>query len=183
MIGFAKLFTTGLLGSQMVWAATGYTHNRQHARSLERRWTSENDHVTVDGSVCTVQVGPSSSTVMLADDQPLGGGEDDGPNLLYAFDLCGSYALINLPGYYTVNTVLQTNLTNVEIRLTGAISYVPDIEYWSPASIYMTYVSRSCAYSARTALILSAKRDDVLVLQRRGGDSPWRRDDRCQWPK
>lgn len=74
----------------------------------------------------------------------MGGGEDDGPNLLYAFDLCSSYALINLPGYYTVNTVLQTNLTNVEIRLTGAISYVPDIEYWSPASIYMTYVSRHC---------------------------------------
>jgi len=71
----------------------------------------------------------------------MGGGQDDGPNLLYAFDLCGSYALIELPGYYTVNTVLSTNLTNVEVRLSGAISYVPDIAYWSPNSIFMTYVS------------------------------------------
>lgn len=61
--------------------------------------------------------------------------------MLYAFDLCSSEALINLPGYYIVNTVLQTNLTNVEIRLGGAISYVPDIAYWSPASIFLTYVS------------------------------------------
>ena len=84
----------------------------------------------------------------------MGGGEDDGPNLLYAFELCGSYALVNLPGYYTVNTVLQTNLSNVEIRLTGAISYVPDIEYWSPASIYMTYVRRLLAHTSKTALTL-----------------------------
>ena len=28
-----------------------------------------------------------------------------------------------------------------KVRLTGAISYVPDISYWSPASIYLTYVS------------------------------------------
>lgn len=61
--------------------------------------------------------------------------------MLYAFNLCSSEALINLPGYYIVNTVLQTNLTNVEIRLGGAISYVPDIAYWSPASIFLTYVS------------------------------------------
>jgi galacturan 1,4-alpha-galacturonidase len=71
----------------------------------------------------------------------MGGGEDDGPNLMYAFDLCSSGALINLPGYYVVNTVLNTSLHNVEIRLSGAISYVPDIAYWSPNSIYLTYVS------------------------------------------
>jgi hypothetical protein len=70
----------------------------------------------------------------------LGGGLDDGPNLLYAFELCGENALIELPGYYTVNTVLSTYLHNVEVRLQGAISYVPDIAYWSPASIFMTYV-------------------------------------------
>jgi galacturan 1,4-alpha-galacturonidase len=71
----------------------------------------------------------------------MGGGQDDGPNILYAFQLCSSNALIDLPGYYTVHTVLQTNLSSVEVRLGGAISYVPDIQYWSPNSIYLTYVS------------------------------------------
>ena len=70
----------------------------------------------------------------------MGGGQDDGPNILYAFELCSNDALIDLPGYYTVHTVLQTELTNVEVRLTGGISYVPDIGYWSPASIFLTYV-------------------------------------------
>ncbi|WWC69721.1 uncharacterized protein I206_103664 [Kwoniella pini CBS 10737] len=109
----------------VAFAATGYIHDERSLRPLRKRWTSDNPYVTVDGSTCTVK--------------PMGGGQDDGPNLLYAFNLCGSTALINLPGYYTVNTVLQTYLTNVEVRLTGAISYVPDIEYWSPASIYLTY--------------------------------------------
>ncbi len=37
--------------------------------------------------------------------------------------LCSSEALINLPGFYTVGTVLDTNLTNVEVRLSGVIQY------------------------------------------------------------
>lgn len=56
-------------------------------------------------------------------------------------ELCTSSSLIELPGYYTVHTVLRTNLTNVEVRLGGAISYVPDIAYWNASSIYLTYVS------------------------------------------
>jgi hypothetical protein len=55
--------------------------------------------------------------------QPIGGGEDDGPNIAYAMELCSSNALIELPGFYTVGTVLNTNLKNVEVRLTGAIQY------------------------------------------------------------
>lgn len=81
----------------------------------------------------------------------MGGAQDDGPNILYACQLCSSNALIELPGYYTVNTVLQTSLTNVEVRLTGAISYVPDIAYWSPASIYLTYVCPVPPFQLRSA--------------------------------
>jgi galacturan 1,4-alpha-galacturonidase len=35
--------------------------------------------------------------------------------------------------------VLRTTLNSVEIRLGGAISYVPDITYWNASSIYLTY--------------------------------------------
>ncbi|KAK8870023.1 hypothetical protein IAR55_000593 [Kwoniella newhampshirensis] len=120
-----SLLVGGLTSLKLVLGATGYTHSERSHPSPRRRWTSTNPYVTVDGSTCTVK--------------PMGGGRDDGPNLLYAFQLCGSYALIDLPGYYTVNTVLNTYLHNVEVRLSGAISYVPDIAYWSPASIYLTY--------------------------------------------
>ena len=48
---------------------------------------------------------------------------DDGPNIAYAMDLCSSEALIDLPGFYTVGTVLNTKLTNVEVRLSGLIQY------------------------------------------------------------
>ena len=47
----------------------------------------------------------------------MGGGQDDGPNILYAFQLCSSYASIELPGFYVVHTVLQTSLTAVEVRV------------------------------------------------------------------
>ncbi|WVQ98574.1 hypothetical protein IAU59_005701 [Kwoniella sp. CBS 9459] len=124
----------GLGSLNLVSAATGYIHSERSYEypSVKRRWTSDNPYVTVEGSVCTVK--------------PMGGGRDDGPNLLYAFNLCGSYALINLPGYYVVDTVLNTTLHNVEIRLTGAISYVPDIDYWSPNSIYLTYQNATTAW-------------------------------------
>ncbi|KAI9636877.1 glycoside hydrolase family 28 protein [Dioszegia hungarica] len=116
-----------LLAPSSVWAATGYTHNEARQNRLNKRLgTSTNPQVTVQGSVCTVK--------------PLGGGRDDAPALLYAMnELCTSSSLIELPGYYTVHTVLRTNLTNVEVRLGGAISYVPDIAYWNASSIYLTY--------------------------------------------
>jgi len=120
-------FLAALSAINLAAAATGYIHSPAQSRSIGKRFTSTNPSVQTDGSVCTVTA--------------LGGGQDDGPNLLYAFQLCSAYALIDLPGYYTVNTVLQTNLTNVEIRLTGGINYYPDIAYWSPASIFLTYVS------------------------------------------
>ncbi|OCF72151.1 hypothetical protein I204_07416 [Kwoniella mangroviensis CBS 8886] len=133
-------------------AATGYLHKERstYTPSLGRRWSSNNPYVTVDGSVCTVK--------------PMGGGQDDGPNLLYAFNLCGSTALINLPGYYTVNTVLQTYLNNVEVRLTGAISYVPDIEYWSPASIYLTYQNATTYWFFRQAITIYHESTKLTIL-------------------
>ncbi|WRT66874.1 uncharacterized protein IL334_003837 [Kwoniella shivajii] len=122
---YLTAFVSALATVDLVSAATGYIHSERSSGSLRKRFTSNNPYVTTEGSVCTVK--------------PMGGARDDGPNLLYAFDLCGSTALIDLPGYYTVETVLQTNLKNVEIRLSGAISYTPNIDYWSPASIYLTY--------------------------------------------
>lgn len=39
-----------------------------------------------------------------------------------------------------MGTVLNTTtLHNVEILWTGSITYTPDIDYWSPASYYLTY--------------------------------------------
>ncbi|KAK4687281.1 hypothetical protein P7C73_g2838, partial [Tremellales sp. Uapishka_1] len=120
-----------LVSSPLIHAAssaTGYLHPARSLFSrsaLHKRFASNNSHVQVDGAVCTVTA--------------IGGGEDDGPNLLYAFNLCNTDALINLPSYYQVDTVLNTYLHNVEVRLTGGIAYKPDIAYWSPNSIYLTY--------------------------------------------
>lgn len=88
-------------------------------------------------------------------------------------ELCAENALIQLPGYYTVDTVLKTKMKNVEINLGGAISYTPHIAYWNASSIYLTYVSRNMSSGERrmardpdtgSALIRVAKRDYVLVL-------------------
>lgn len=61
-------------------------------------------------------------------------------------ELCSNEALINLPGYYTVDTVLNTKMKNVEINLGGAISYTPHINYWNASSIFLTYVSSNDPY-------------------------------------
>lgn len=62
--------------------------------------------ITVDGDRCTVT--------------PLGGGQDDGPNIIQAFDACSSGGTIVLDKYYVVNTVLViTGLQDVSIDLSG----------------------------------------------------------------
>lgn len=152
--------------------AASYIHDPS-ARHIGKRWTSTNPQVTVEGSVCTIKVRCFFNFSPDTDGyQPLGGGRDDGPAILYAFnELCSSNALINLPGYYTVHTVLQTSLTNVEVRLTGAINYVPDIAYWSPASIYLTYVRHDVSF----ANLLRPRADDGDLgskMQRLTGSSP-----------
>ena len=63
-------------------------------------------HVKVDGKTCTVI--------------PIGGGQDDGPNIIYAFDACKSGGTVVLDKYYVVNTVLViTGLQDVRIRFSG----------------------------------------------------------------
>ena len=51
---------------------------------------------------------------------PLGGGQDDGPNINSVFAECASEATIVLDGYYSVNTLLLTEgLSHVDILLSG----------------------------------------------------------------
>ncbi|KAI0792449.1 pectin lyase-like protein [Abortiporus biennis] len=70
----------------------------------------------------------------------LGGGQDDGPNILAAFKACSSNAIINLDTYYLVDTLLlTTGLDNVDINLSGTVQYTPDIAKWSPQSLFLTY--------------------------------------------
>ncbi|EGN97569.1 glycoside hydrolase family 28 protein [Serpula lacrymans var. lacrymans S7.3] len=87
---------------------------------------ASNANVQVNGNVCTVV--------------PLGGGQDDGPNVLSAFSQCGDGGTIVLDSYYVVGTVLvTTGLKDVNIELSGTVQYTPDIAYWSPNSLYMAY--------------------------------------------
>ncbi|KAG8852227.1 hypothetical protein FRB96_008873 [Tulasnella sp. 330] len=69
----------------------------------------------------------------------LGGGKDDAPNILAAFEKCKEDAIIVLDGSYTVGTLLKATLKNVEISLTGTIQYTNNITYWSPNSLFLTY--------------------------------------------
>jgi len=72
--------------------------------------------------------------------KPLGGGQDDGPNILAAFKRCAKKGRVTLDKYYVVDTLLlTTGLDDVEIELTGTVQYTPDIAKWSPQSYYMTY--------------------------------------------
>jgi len=91
----------------------------------------------------------------------LGGGRDDGPNILAAFKKCGTFGKIKLHGYYSVDTLLlTTGLDDVEIDLKGTcescydrtpnesclistVQYTPDIAKWSPQSYFLTYQNAS----------------------------------------
>lgn len=90
---------------------------------------------------------------------PLGGGQDDGPNINTAFKTCSNNSVIILDSYYVVDTLLfTTNLNNVDIVLSGTsefflpfyycirvvkrvmtVQYTPDIAKWSPQSYFLTY--------------------------------------------
>jgi len=72
--------------------------------------------------------------------KPLGGGQDDGPNINAAFEECSNNAAIILDGYYSVNTLLMAEgLSHVDIVLSGTVQYTPNIAYWSPNSLYLTF--------------------------------------------
>ncbi|EIW74312.1 hypothetical protein CONPUDRAFT_133182 [Coniophora puteana RWD-64-598 SS2] len=89
-------------------------------------FAASNPNVQVDGSTCRVV--------------PLGGGQDDGPNILDAFSTCSSGATVVLDSYYVVNTVLiTTGLQDVSVELSGTVQYTPNIAYWSPNSLYLTF--------------------------------------------
>lgn len=70
----------------------------------------------------------------------LGGGLDDGPNINAAFKECSENAVILLDSYYSVNTLLLTEgLNHVDVVLSGTVQYTPNIAYWSPHSLYLTF--------------------------------------------
>ncbi|PCH35371.1 glycoside hydrolase family 28 protein [Wolfiporia cocos MD-104 SS10] len=87
----------------------------------------------------------SLATAALAYDRvctvvPLGRGQDDGPAINSAFKECSENAAIVLDGYYSVNTLLlNEGLKHVDIILSGTVQYTPDIAYWSPNSLYLSY--------------------------------------------
>ncbi|KIL00164.1 glycoside hydrolase family 28 protein [Paxillus rubicundulus Ve08.2h10] len=82
-----------------------------------------------------VKVAKNTCTVV-----SLGGGQDDGPNILYAFETCRSGGTIVLDQSYVVNTVLVTSgLKNVRIELSGVVQYTPNIPYWSLNSYFLEY--------------------------------------------
>ncbi|KZT03747.1 glycoside hydrolase family 28 protein [Laetiporus sulphureus 93-53] len=75
---------------------------------------------------------------------PLGGGRDDGPSINDAFAECATNSKIVLGSYYSVNTLLENDgLSNVDIELSGTVQYTPNIAYWSPNSLYLTYQNAS----------------------------------------
>jgi galacturan 1,4-alpha-galacturonidase len=50
----------------------------------------------------------------------LGGGQDDGPNILAAFQRCKNNGRVTLADYYSVDTLLMTTgLNDVEVELSG----------------------------------------------------------------
>lgn len=54
----------------------------------------------------------------------LGGGQDDGPNILAAFKRCAKNGKVTLDKYYVVDTLLlTTGLDDVEIELSGTSEY------------------------------------------------------------
>lgn len=101
--------------------------------SSNAHWTSTNPQVEVKGNTCTVH--------------PLGGGQDDGPAINYAFELCSNKAHIKLPYAYYVDTVLQSNLSQVEIEFTGMISYAQDVAKWNEQSMYLVYQNASTSFA------------------------------------
>ncbi|KAI0077403.1 pectin lyase-like protein [Panus rudis PR-1116 ss-1] len=77
---------------------------------------------------------------LTCDVKNLGGGQDDGPNILAAFKRCAKNGRVKLDKYYVVDTLLLTDgLNDVEIELSGTIQYTPNIAKWSPQSLYLTY--------------------------------------------
>lgn len=60
--------------------------------------------------------------------KPLGGGQDDGPNINKAFRDCSQNAAIILDRYYVVDTLLMaTGLDNVDIVLSGVRKYLSNL--------------------------------------------------------
>lgn len=79
--------------------------------------------------------------------QPLGGGQDDGPAINYAFELCSNNAHVKLPYAYYVDTVLQSSLNQVDIEFSGAIFYSSNVAKWSNTSIFLGYQNATTAFA------------------------------------
>ncbi|EIN05315.1 hypothetical protein PUNSTDRAFT_146014 [Punctularia strigosozonata HHB-11173 SS5] len=90
--------------------------------------------------LAAVSVAGPAVAVLTCKVKALGAGQDDGPNILAAFERCGKNGRITLDEYYVVDTLLlTTGLKNVEIDLSGTVQYTPDIAKWSPQSLFLTY--------------------------------------------
>ena len=79
---------------------------------------------------------------------PNGGGKDDSTSILDAFKQCGKNGQIEITeGDFTVGKVMDVlDLENCDISIKGKLTWTDDINYWTRASIGVTYAQRSTAW-------------------------------------
>ncbi|KAI0011167.1 glycoside hydrolase family 28 protein [Xylariaceae sp. FL0662B] len=73
---------------------------------------------------------------------------DDTPQILEAFEQCGTDGKIVLTeGLFHIGQVMETtDLSNVDIEIHGTLQWSSDIQYWLRSSLSVTYAGRSTAW-------------------------------------
>ncbi|KAK4505416.1 hypothetical protein PRZ48_003379 [Zasmidium cellare] len=74
-------------------------------------------------------------------------GSDAVPNILHAFDACGTNGKIYfLDSLYNISTVMDTYLSNVEVNIEGTLLWSTNIDYWVKNSLPVGYLNQSTAW-------------------------------------
>jgi len=71
--------------------------------------------------------------------KPLGGGQDDTPQILKAISKCGTNGVTNFaPGNYNITSKMTWNLKSAVVNMEGAwLNFNPDVEFWlNPNNTY-----------------------------------------------
>lgn len=95
--------------------------------------------LVVNGTTCTVTPLATGSN---------GKDPDDTPQILNAFNQCGTNGRVVLTeGVFHIGQVMKTtNFQNVSIEIRGTLKWSADIQYWLRNSISVTYAGRSTAW-------------------------------------
>ena len=73
-----------------------------------------------------------------------GGGQDDAPDILAAFHECNHGGTVVLDQDYTIGSPLDlTFLEEVDVAITGTLSWTTDIDYWVAHAFNYTYQTQS----------------------------------------